>query len=218
MRIEKLRPRSRPHDRRALRRRQPLHRLPRLRAGVQRVPEHDGQSMIHLDWLERATTGADRADGAACTAPSRPCVAVCPTDAIKIDADGVVLSALRRALHRLRQLRARLSVRRAADRPRAGADAEVRPLLRPHLGRPEADVRRRSVRRARSSTARPRRSSDLRRARAAEPLRLRRRARAHPQPPHGSARRRRRSSSASTATARRARPPSSTSRRPYVDP
>jgi len=56
-------------------------------------PEHDGQSMIHLDWLERATTVQTAPTVCMhCAEPS--CVAVCPTDAIKIDPEGVVLSAL----------------------------------------------------------------------------------------------------------------------------
>jgi len=55
-------------------------------------PEHDGQSMIHLDWLERATTVQTAPTVCMhCDEPS--CVAVCPADAIKIDAEGVVLSA-----------------------------------------------------------------------------------------------------------------------------
>ena len=45
------------------------------------------------------------------------------------------------ALHRLQQLRAGLPVRRAQDEHGHGPDDEVRHVLRPHLGRQEADVR-----------------------------------------------------------------------------
>ena len=56
-------------------------------------PEHGGQSMIHLDWLERATSVQTAPTVCMhCAEPS--CAAVCPADAIKIDANGVVLSAL----------------------------------------------------------------------------------------------------------------------------
>jgi Fe-S-cluster-containing dehydrogenase component len=56
-------------------------------------PDHGGQSMIHLDWLERATTVQTAPTVCMhCDEPS--CAAVCPTDAIKIDDEGVVLSAL----------------------------------------------------------------------------------------------------------------------------
>lgn len=56
-------------------------------------PDHGGRSMIHLDWLERATTVQTAPTVCMhCDEPS--CAAVCPTDAIKIDPDGVVLSAL----------------------------------------------------------------------------------------------------------------------------
>jgi Fe-S-cluster-containing dehydrogenase component len=49
--------------------------------------------MIHLDWLERASTVQTAPTVCMhCTDPS--CAAVCPTDAIKVDAEGVVLSAL----------------------------------------------------------------------------------------------------------------------------
>jgi len=48
--------------------------------------------MIHLDWLERSTTVQTAPTVCMhCEEPS--CVAVCPADAIKIDEEGVVLSA-----------------------------------------------------------------------------------------------------------------------------
>ena len=56
-------------------------------------PGHGGHSMIHLDWLERAATVQTAPTICMhCEEPS--CVAVCPADAIKIDPEGVVLSAL----------------------------------------------------------------------------------------------------------------------------
>src|SRR5205085_12180613 len=44
-------------------------------------------------------------------------------------------------LHRLQQLRAGLSVRRAEDEDRIPPDDEVRYVLRPHVGGKETDVR-----------------------------------------------------------------------------
>ena len=55
-------------------------------------PDHGGHSMIHLDWLERATT-VQTAPTVCMHCEDPSCVAVCPADAIKIDAEGVVLSA-----------------------------------------------------------------------------------------------------------------------------
>jgi Fe-S-cluster-containing dehydrogenase component len=56
-------------------------------------PDHGGQSMIHLDWLERSVTV--QSAPTVCMHCAEPaCAAVCPTDAIKIDPEGVVLSAL----------------------------------------------------------------------------------------------------------------------------
>jgi Fe-S-cluster-containing dehydrogenase component len=55
-------------------------------------PGHGGQSMIHLDWLERSTT-VQTAPTVCMHCAEPACVAVCPADAIKIDAQGIVLSA-----------------------------------------------------------------------------------------------------------------------------
>ena len=56
-------------------------------------PDHGGHPMIHLDWLQRATSVQTAPTVCMhCAEPS--CAAVCPADAIKIDPDGVVLSAL----------------------------------------------------------------------------------------------------------------------------
>ena len=56
-------------------------------------PEHGGVSMIHLDWLERSASV--QSAPTVCMHCAEPaCAAVCPTDAIKIDPEGVVLSAL----------------------------------------------------------------------------------------------------------------------------
>ena len=73
---------------------EPLHRLPRLRGGVQRV-SGPRRSVDDPPRLPRARdVGADARRRSACTAPSRPAPRVCPADAIKVDAEGVVLSAM----------------------------------------------------------------------------------------------------------------------------
>jgi len=56
-------------------------------------PGHGGQAMIHLDFLGRhASVQTTPTVCMHCAEPA--CAAVCPADAIKIDADGVVLSAM----------------------------------------------------------------------------------------------------------------------------
>ena len=56
-------------------------------------PSHGGESMIHLDFLERATSVQSAPTVCMhCTDPA--CVAVCPADAIKVDAEGIVLTAM----------------------------------------------------------------------------------------------------------------------------
>jgi Fe-S-cluster-containing dehydrogenase component len=56
-------------------------------------PSHGGESMIRLDFLERATTV--QSAPTVCMHCAEPaCVAVCPADAIKVDAEGVVLTAM----------------------------------------------------------------------------------------------------------------------------
>lgn len=55
-------------------------------------PGHGGFSMIHLDYLERSASV--QTAPTVCMHCSEPaCASVCPADAIKIDAQGVVLSA-----------------------------------------------------------------------------------------------------------------------------
>lgn len=55
-------------------------------------PGHGGFSMIHLDTLERSASV--QTAPTVCMHCSDPaCASVCPADAIKLDADGVVLSA-----------------------------------------------------------------------------------------------------------------------------
>ncbi len=55
-------------------------------------PGHGGRSMIHLDYLERAASVQTAPTVCMhCTDPA--CASVCPADAIKVDPDGVVLSA-----------------------------------------------------------------------------------------------------------------------------
>ena len=56
-------------------------------------PGHGGHTMIHLDYLERSTSVQTAPTVCMhCTNPA--CASVCPADAIKVDAVGVVLSAL----------------------------------------------------------------------------------------------------------------------------
>jgi Fe-S-cluster-containing dehydrogenase component len=55
-------------------------------------PGHGGYSMIHLEYLSR--TASVQTAPTVCMHCAEPaCAAVCPADAIKIDAEGVVLSA-----------------------------------------------------------------------------------------------------------------------------
>jgi Fe-S-cluster-containing dehydrogenase component len=56
-------------------------------------PGHGGQSMIHLDVLARAASV--QSAPTVCMHCAEPaCAAVCPADAIKIDAQGIVLTAM----------------------------------------------------------------------------------------------------------------------------
>ena len=77
---------------RVLRRPEPLHRVPGLRAGVQRVRHAPGRPMIHLEY-RRPARRRRRSPSFACTASSPTCAEVCPADAIKRTGDGVVQSA-----------------------------------------------------------------------------------------------------------------------------
>jgi len=56
-------------------------------------PGHGGQSMIHLDFVERAAS-VQTAPTVCMHCADPACAAVCPADAIKIDAQGVVLTAM----------------------------------------------------------------------------------------------------------------------------
>jgi Fe-S-cluster-containing dehydrogenase component len=55
-------------------------------------PGHGGFSMIHLDEIERATT-VQTAPTVCMHCAEPACASVCPADAIKLDPDGIVLSA-----------------------------------------------------------------------------------------------------------------------------
>ena len=103
-----------------LHRSEPLHRLPGVRAGVQECDTHRGESMIHLEFVDRAQSM--QTVPVVCMHCEQPtCAEVCPADAIKRTADGVVQSRAQAALHRLRQLRARLPVWRAGGLRRLGS-------------------------------------------------------------------------------------------------
>jgi Fe-S-cluster-containing dehydrogenase component len=56
-------------------------------------PGHGGHSMIHLDYVERATT-IQTAPTVCMHCADPACASVCPADAIKIDPAGVVLTAM----------------------------------------------------------------------------------------------------------------------------
>ncbi|MGH7899603.1 MAG: 4Fe-4S dicluster domain-containing protein [Candidatus Binatia bacterium] len=55
-------------------------------------PDHGGRSMIHLDWLDRSMS-VETAPTVCMHCADPACAAVCPADAIKIDPQGIVLSA-----------------------------------------------------------------------------------------------------------------------------
>lgn len=56
-------------------------------------PSHGGQSMIHLDFVERAESV--QSAPTVCMHCAEPaCAAVCPADAIKVDAEGIVHTAM----------------------------------------------------------------------------------------------------------------------------
>lgn len=56
-------------------------------------PGHGGHSMIHLDFVGRAAS-VQTAPTVCMHCEDPSCAAVCPADAIKVDANGVVLSAM----------------------------------------------------------------------------------------------------------------------------
>ncbi len=56
-------------------------------------PGHGGYSMIHIEYLHRAAS-VQTAPTVCMHCAEPACASVCPADAIKIDADGVVLSAM----------------------------------------------------------------------------------------------------------------------------
>jgi Fe-S-cluster-containing dehydrogenase component len=56
-------------------------------------PSHGGHTMIHLDFVERSASVQTAPTVCMhCTEPA--CASVCPADAIKVDGEGVVLSAM----------------------------------------------------------------------------------------------------------------------------
>ena len=119
---------------------QPLHRLPGVRAGVQRMRHAQGALDDSSRIRRPRALVADRAGG---------------LHALRFADLRRGLSGRRHqedrrrrgadrpqaALHRLQQLRAGLPVRRAEDEDGLRTDDEVRHVLRPHVGRHEADVR-----------------------------------------------------------------------------
>ena len=71
---------------------EPLHRLPGVRAGLHRVRHAPGESMIHLEYVDRAHIV--QTVPVVCMHCEQPtCAEVCPADAIKRTGDGVVQTA-----------------------------------------------------------------------------------------------------------------------------
>ena len=101
---------------------------------------HRGESMIHLEYRRSRRQRADRAGGvhALRAADLRRGL---PGRRHQADRRRRRPVGAQAALHRLRQLRGRLPVRRARGLRRSQADDEVRHVLRPHQHRQEADVR-----------------------------------------------------------------------------
>ena len=119
---------------------------------------HRGESMIHLEYVHRPES--TQTVPVVCMHCDQPtCAEVCPADAIKRTADGVVQSARKPRCIALRQLRGGLPVRRAGGLRRPQDHDEVRHVLRPHERRQEADVRDGLSRARRCSSARARRSN-----------------------------------------------------------
>ena len=101
---------------------------------------HRGESMIHLEYVDRAAQRADRAGRlhALRAADVRRSV---PGRRHQADRRRRRAVGAQAALHRLRQLRDGLPVRRAGSLRRSQDHDEVRHVLRPDERRQEADVR-----------------------------------------------------------------------------
>ncbi len=117
--------------------------------------------MIHLDFVDRgATTQTVPMVCMHCEDPT--CAEVCPADAIKQNEDGIVQSALKPRCIGCSNCVLACPFGVPKYDGRARPDDEVRHVLRPHLGRPQADVRvgvpepGAVVRHARASSPRPR--------------------------------------------------------------
>jgi len=61
--------------------------------GCSECSGHGGQAMIHIDFLERSAS-VQSAPTVCMHCDEPACAAVCPADAIKVDANGVVLTAM----------------------------------------------------------------------------------------------------------------------------
>ena len=73
---------------------EPVHRLRGVRPGVQECGTHRGQSLIHLERIERRTT-TQTAPMVCMHCEDPTCAQVCPADAIKQTEQGIVQSALK---------------------------------------------------------------------------------------------------------------------------
>ena len=125
---------------------------------------HRGESMIHLEYVEPRRERPDRAGGlhALRAADLRRGLSGRRHQAHRRRRRAVGAQA---ALHRVRQLRGRVPVRRARALRRPQDHDEVRHVLRPDERRQEADVRDGLSRARRSSSARASRSSSCGRCR-----------------------------------------------------
>ncbi len=130
-----------PESIRVLHRSQPLHRLPGVRAGVRECDTHKGQSMIQLDYVEPGRSRRRRCRWSACTAIRRPVPrSVRPMRSRRTE-DGVVQSARKPRCIACNNCVLACPFGVPKMKTELAADDEVRHVLRPHLGRQEADVR-----------------------------------------------------------------------------
>ena len=101
---------------------------------------HKGHSMIHLEYVDRAHS--PQTVPVVCMHCDTPtCAEVCPADAIKRTADGVVQTARKPRCIACNNCVLACPFGVPEDEDRVRTDDEVRHVLRPHVGRQEADVR-----------------------------------------------------------------------------
>ena len=131
--------RSRPV--RILHRSRPLHRLPGVRAGLHRVRHAQGavDDPARRTWTARDSTQTVPVVCMHCDSPT--CAEVCPADAIKRTEDGVVQTARKPRCIACNNCVLACPFGVPKMNTRDEPDDEVRHVLRPHVGRAQADVR-----------------------------------------------------------------------------